>query len=83
MDVDAAVLVEVVPDPRPVREQVLDGDAVVDEREIGAEDGSSRCRELDQPFLSMRLTIVSAVKPFVPLAIANRVSTSFAMSYPR
>src|SRR3954470_8139923 len=35
-EVQIELLVEVVADPRPVREQVLDGDALVDEREIGA-----------------------------------------------
>src|SRR5437660_12257064 len=31
----------------------------------------------------MRLTTATAVKPFVPLAMANRVSTAFGISYAR
>ena len=37
------VLVEVVADPRPVGQELLDGHPVVDEREVGAEHRAGRC----------------------------------------
>ena len=48
--VQVELLVEVVADPRPVREQVFDGDALVDEREISAEDRTRRPREAESSF---------------------------------
>ena len=50
-EVQIELLVEVVADPRPVREQVLDRDALVDEREIGAEDRTRRRREAQSSVL--------------------------------
>jgi hypothetical protein len=37
-DLAAVALVEVVPDPRPVAQQMLDGDVVADHRKVRAED---------------------------------------------
>ena len=45
------LLVEVVADSGSVREQVLDRHAVVDQRQIAAQDGSCGRRELEHPFL--------------------------------
>ena len=54
-----AVLVEVVPDPRGVGEQVLERDAVVDQRQVVAEQGADRLVEpqlavLDEPHHGQR-----------------------------
>ena len=45
------LLVEVVPDPRSVRQQVLDRHVVADQRQISAEHRPCRRRELEQPLL--------------------------------
>jgi len=45
------LLVEVVADSGSVRQQVLDRHAVVDQRQIAAQDGSCGRRELEHPFL--------------------------------
>ena len=63
-DVDVAVLVQVVADARAVREQVLDGHVVADEREIVAEQERAVVERSRTPS-SIRLTTASAVRPFV------------------
>jgi hypothetical protein len=45
------LLVEVVADPRPVRQQVLDGDVAADQWEIGAEHRPCRGGEIQQAVL--------------------------------
>ena len=50
-DVPVVVLVEVVPDPGPVREQVLNGDGVLDQRQVRAEQAPSGRAPLEQPLL--------------------------------
>jgi hypothetical protein len=75
----ARVLVEVVTDAGSVRQQVLDRHIAADWREITAEHRAGRGGDVERPS-SIRLTTVSAVRPLVPLAIANRVSTVFRIS---
>ena len=50
-DLPSGLLVEVVADARPVRQELLDRHAVVDQGQIAAEHGPSRCRKLEHPFL--------------------------------
>ena len=50
-DLAAAVLVEIVADPRPVREQVLDGDVVRDQRQVLAEERARGGPELERAVL--------------------------------
>ena len=73
------ILVEVVPDPRAMREQVLDGHVVRDEREIVAEKRARGRRELERAVLD-ETHDGERGQPFTPLAIANRVSVSFGIS---
>jgi hypothetical protein len=49
--VQVELLVEVVADPRPVRQQMLDGDALVDERQVGAENRPRRRRKVESSLL--------------------------------
>ncbi len=51
VDVVIAVLVEVVADSGSMSEQVLHGHVVADQREVGAEQRASRCRELEHAVL--------------------------------
>lgn len=50
-EVDLDVLVEVVTDPRAVREQVLDRDVVADQRQVVAEEGAGGRHKLEHPVL--------------------------------
>ena len=63
-DVELSVLVEVVADPRPVRQQVLDGDGVVDQRQVIAEHATGPSSSSRSAPSSIRLTTASAVSAF-------------------
>ena len=82
-EVQIELLVEVVADPRPVREQVLDRDALVDRAEgRRREPNAPSSRGSRAPSSTRRMT-TSAVSPFVPLAMPNCVSASFGMACAR
>ena len=51
LDLESGFLVEVVADARPVRQEVLNRHAVVDQRQIATEDGAGERRELEHAFL--------------------------------
>ena len=82
LDLESGFLVEVVADARPVRQEVLDRHAVVDHRQIAAEDGAGGRRELEHAFLDQAHD-GERREAFRPLASPKRVSTAFGISKPR
>jgi hypothetical protein len=54
VDVVAGALVEVVTDARPVTQEVLHGDAIVDQRQVVAEDRARRRRQREGAVLDER-----------------------------
>ena len=82
-DVVRRFLVEVITDPGQMTEKMLHRDLVVDEWQIGTEQGPSKDRAvLSNPRRpsSTSFAMVRAVKPLTPLAIANPVSVVLARS---
>ena len=83
VDVVAGLLVEVVADAGAMGEQLLDGHRVVDEREVVAEHASGPWSSSRSVPSSIRLATASAVRPLLPLAMPNRVSTVLGITHPR
>jgi len=75
------VLVEVVADLGAVRQQVFDHHVVGDQRQVLAQQGTPVVPSVRVP-RSTRIT-VSAVGPFVPLAVANWVLTELGTPWGR
>ena len=81
-EVEVELLVEVVAYPRAVREQVLDRDPVVDEREVGAEHRTSCRLETQRPVLD-ETHDDERRQSFGPTRDANCVSGVFGISCAR